>query len=193
MSYTPSRALPTPTFIGRAATFRTPGRAGTAGQKIFAIHNATASDRIVRIKQIGVDMAGTAAKVVIPPVIRMQRFTAIPTNGSSCPKVAMDSAQSSSASVTCWQDASADNTGSGTTLTITLPASNIMSQEWAARALTLVGAEQFDRTTFFDSTGNYPVLRALEGMAVFLDYTVATHNPATDFWIVTCEWEEALT
>jgi len=30
----------------------------------------------------------------------------------------------------------------------------------------------------------------LEGICVFLDYTVATANPITDKWLVSCRWVE---
>ena len=33
-------------------------------------------------------------------------------------------------------------------------------------------------------------LDALEGLCVFLDYTLATQNPVTDMWVVSIEWEE---
>ena len=46
-------------FKGRAQTFRTPGRAGTAGQKIFALHNATGSAKFVTINQLTVDLTAT--------------------------------------------------------------------------------------------------------------------------------------
>lgn len=178
------------TYLGRAATFATLGRAGTAGQKIFAIHNATGSPVLVDVDKIRADVMQTAARVVEPAKVRLQRFTAVPTNGSSCAKVPEDTSLSSSASVTCWQDASADNTGSGTPLTVTLPGSNIIAQEWAPRALTLVGYEQFDAAIHFDGEDEKITLRALEGIAVFLDYTVATANPVTDKWLVTCRWQE---
>ena len=176
-------------YIGRAAALAVPGRAGTAGQKIFAIHNATGSTVLVQVNRIWYDVMQTAAKVVEPAKVRLERFTAVPTNGTAATKVPIDTSQSSSASVTVWSDASADGTGSATALTITLlsPA-QILVEEWAARALTLVGYEQFDRPTTLDTA---PVtLRALEGLVIFLDYTVATANPTTDRWLVGVEWDE---
>lgn len=178
------------TYIGQAATFKTLGRAGTAGQKIFAIHNATGSKTLVDIDRITCDVMQTAAKVVEPALVRLWRFTAIPTNGSNLTKVPVDSGMTSNASVTLWQDSSADNTGSATTLTITLPANNIITESWAARALTLVGYEQFDREIFLGGEGEVITLRPLEGIAVYLDYGVATANPVTDKWTVTCRWFE---
>jgi len=48
----------------------------------------------------------------------------------------------------------------------------------------------FDRTEFMSDPLESVVLRPLEGLVVFLDYTLATQNPTTDMWIVGCRWEE---
>ncbi len=177
-------------FTGRACSFRTPGRAGTAGQKILALHNATGSSVLVNLNKIRVDLVCTVVKAVtvLPPVIRAHRFTAVPTNGTAMSKVAIDTAQSSSASVTAWGDASADGTSSGTALTVTIPASNILAEEFAPRLITAAGYEMFDKTTFLEETD--VILRALQGVVLFLDYTLATQNPVTDMWVASVEWQE---
>lgn len=180
----------TPTFRGRVQSFRTPGRAGTAGQKIFALHNATGSTKILHINQIAVDLIQTASMLItqVPPVIRIHRFTALPTNGTALSKVAKDTTLTSSASITAYGDASADGTGSATTLTVTIPVGNMITQEFAARLITGAGYEPFDRETFLE--GADVVLRPLEGIVVFLDYTAAAANPITNFWTVGCDWDE---
>ncbi len=180
----------TATFRGRVTTFRTPGRAGTTGQKLFALHNATGSTKIVHVNVITVDIYQTVVKAVTvaPPVIRIHRFTAIPTNGTALTKVSKDTSLSANASITAWGDASADGTLSATTLTVTIPANSCVSQEFAPRLITAVGYEMFDRTEMV--VGYDIVLRPLEGLAVNLDYTLATQNPATDMWIVGCDWWE---
>lgn len=177
-------------FRGRAQTFRTPGRAGTAGQKIFALHNATGSAKVIYLNQVTVDLTATVVKAVtvLPPVIRICRFTAVPTNGTALTKVQKDTALTSNSSVTAWGDASADGTGSGTTLTVTIPANSVLTQEFAPRLITAAGYEMFDRTEML--VGQEIVLRALEGVVVFLDYVLATQNPVTDMWIVGCDWYE---
>lgn len=176
------------TFRGRAQTFRIPGLAGTTGQKLFTLHNATGSTKIVRINRITVDMTATVVKAVtvLPPVIRVHRVTVLPTAGTACPKVAKDTALTSSASVTCLQGASAD--GTGTAITATIPASSILSQEFAPRLITAAGYEMFDRAEML--VGEEIVLRALEGIVVELVYVLATQNPTTDMWIVGCDWYE---
>lgn len=182
------------TFLGRSGTFRTPGRAGTTGQKIFAIHNATGSPVNVNIHKITIDVVATVVKAVtvLPPVIRLVKFTAVPTNGTAMTKVAEDSNLTSSSSLTVWQDASADGTSSGTTLTVTLPA-GFITQEFAPRLITAVGYEIADRMTFFEGEDETITLRPLEGLCLNLDYVLATQNPVTDMYVVNVRWEEFLT
>lgn len=178
------------TFRGRAQSFRTPGRAGTTGQKLFALHNATGSAKLVYINQFFVDLYQTVVKAitVAPPIIRVHRFTALPTNGTALVKVPKDTALTSDAAVTAWGDASADGTNSGSALAVTIPAGNILTQEYAPRFITAAGYEMFDRAELLDK--HCIVLRALQGVAVELVYTLATQNPVTDMWIVGCDWYE---
>ena len=177
---------------GRASTFRTPGRAGTTGQRIFSIHNATGSSVAVAVNRITVDLLQTVVKAVTvaPPMIRLYKVTVLPTNGTAATKVAEDSSgPATSSSVTILQDASADGTSSGTALTATLPAAAVITQEFAPRLITAVGYEMADRLEFLTGPW-YITLRALEGVVVELAYTVATQNPVTDQWLVTAQWEE---
>jgi hypothetical protein len=186
------------TFKGRTATFRIPGRAATA-QNIFALFNAAGSPIIVDLQKITVDLAQTAAAgiapTVIPPIIRAYKITAVPTNGTAATKVAEDSTLTSNANVTLWQDASADGTGSTTTLTSTPTAGNFIAEEFAPRIL-VVGTsastfyEPFDRTTFMESDDEYQTLNAGEGALVRLDTAAVAGNPTTSMWIVGARWVE---
>ena len=180
-------------FSGRAATFVTPGRAAVA-QKVFAIHNATGSPVLVSVDRLTVDLLTTVAKLatVLPPVIRIQRFTALPTGGTALAKTGMDTAATSNASVTVWGDSSADNAGAGTSsaTTLTITAGAVISQKYAPRMFTVAGYEPIDTAPFFHGEPDI-TLRALEGICVFLDMaTVTSGNPATDKWMVTCDWLE---
>jgi hypothetical protein len=179
-------------FYGRACTFRIPGRAGTAGQKLFSLHNATGSAVIVDLERLTIDMVATVVKAVtvLPPSIRLYRVTVLPTNGTAVTKVARDSALSSSASVTVLGDASADGTSSATALTATLPAGAVLTQVFAPRLITAAGYEVLDTFSFFEGPDQKVTLRALEGVVVMLDYTLATQNPLTDMWSVDCKWTE---
>jgi hypothetical protein len=180
-------------YSGKASTFRIPGRAGTTGQKLFSIHNATGSTIVAEVHKITVDLVQTVIKAVtvLPPVIRLWKVTVLPSAGTAATKVAEDSgATATSASVTVLQDASADGTSSTTALTATLPAGTVVSQEFAPRLITGAGYEMFDRTEFMSDELESVVLRPLEGLVVYLDYTLATQNPVTDMWLVGCRWEE---
>ena len=77
-------------YMGRATTFITPGRAAV-GQKIMAIHNATGCTVRVCLDRVTVDVLHTAVKAItiVPPVIRLQKFTAVPTNGTALAKNAL--------------------------------------------------------------------------------------------------------
>ncbi len=172
-------------YRGRAGTFRQLGIAGTAGQKLFTIHNASGSTVLVDVEGITVDVYQTAARVVAPPILRLHRYTTLATGGTAVTKAPEDTTMTSSSSVTLLQGTASDG-GAATAIVVTPGA--ILSQEPVARALTLVGYEQFDRTEFF--SGSPITLRALEGVVVNLDYTVATSNPVTDNYTVTVKWSE---
>lgn len=180
------------TYRGRVNTFRTPGRAGTTGQKILSIHNATSSTILVDVEKINVDLVATVVKAVtvLPPIIRVWKVTVLPSNGTALTKVPRDSVQTSSSSVTVLGDASADGTGSSTTLTATLPAGTFYAQEYAPRLITAAGYEMFDRTTFLEGDNELITLHALEGVVLFLDYVLATQNPTTDMWVASLDWTE---
>lgn len=173
------------TYRGRAASFRIFGIAGTAGQRLMTIFNAVGSGIIVDVELVTIDVAQTAARVVEPPIIRGYRLTAAPTGGTAMSKAPVDSAQSSSASVTLLQAAS-NETGTATAITATH--TTLVNQEVAPRALTLVGYEQFDRVEWFNGTPL--VLRAGEGLSIFLDYSAATANPISDKWVGMVQWSE---
>lgn len=184
--------VPTPgvNSTARASTFRTPGRAGTTGQNIFALHNATGSTVKVKLSRVTVDLVATVVKAVtvLPPVLRVYKVTVLPTNGTAITKVLTDSANTSNSSVTVFQDASADGTSSASALTATLPAGNVLAGEFAPRLITAAGYEMSDKVTFLNDTDI--TLRPLEGIVVALDYVLATQNPVTDMWVVTAEWSE---
>lgn len=192
----PVEATPIVTYRGRAASFRTPGRAATA-QNIFAIHNATGSTVIVDLESLAIDVLNAAAAgiapTVIPPIIRAFRFTAVPTNGTALTKVPDDSSMASNSAVTVWGDASADGTSSATTLTVT--AGSIITQEYAPRVM-VVGTsastfyEPFDRTVFFSDPTTAITLRALEGVLLRLDTATTAGNPITNHYITTARWTE---
>ncbi len=177
----------TVTYQGRAGSFRQLGIAGTAGQNLFSIFNAAGSTVVVSLESITFDVYQTAARVVAPPVIRLHRISTLPTGGTAVGKVAEDTALTSNASVTLLQGTASDG-GAATAIVSTPAAGSILTQEPVARALTLVGYEQFDRGDFL--TSGPIMLRAGEGVLFRLDYNTATSNPVTDNYTVNARWIE---
>lgn len=187
------------TFSGRASTFLTPGR-GAASQKIMALHNATGSSVLVNVNRIRVDMlagnGSTKVLTTLPPIIRIHRFTALPTGGTGLTKSALDSSGISNVAVTAWGDASANGTSSATTLTITIPSNSALAQVYGPRTLgastanaSASGYELLDTAVFFEDEDDI-VLRALEGICVFLDQSATAGNLTTDGWAAIIDWQE---
>jgi hypothetical protein len=176
-------------FWGRSCTFKTNGRAAVS-QKILSIHNAVGSAVLVDVNRLRVDMLSTVVKLVtvVPPVIRVVRYTTLQTNGTVLAKNGVKTSLTSNASVTVTGDASADGTLSATTLTLT--PTGTLAQAYAPRMLTAVGYEIMDTVEFF--VGDTDVtLAAGEGLAIFLDAaTVTTGIPATDAYIASVDWNE---
>ncbi len=177
------------TYRGRVNAFRTPARVATT-QNILSLHNATGSTVKVRVNQVWLDFSTTVVKAVtvLPPVARLHKVTVLPTNGTAMTKVPQDSALTSSASVTSLGDASADGTGSTTTLTATIPSGAIFTQEFVARLITGAGYEPMDRLVFLEGDDTFITLNALEG--VVLQLVSAVSMVATDMFIAGIEWEE---
>jgi hypothetical protein len=104
--------------------------------------------------------------------------------------VAVDSAQTSSASVTVWNDASADGTSSTTTLTATPGTAGW--QQFAMRMHTAAGQVLMDDEAVVPllSADDPVILRASEGLLVSVVAAATTSNPTTDQMIVQCMFEE---
>jgi hypothetical protein len=187
------------TYAGRASTFLTPGR-GAAGQKILALHNATGSAVRINVNRIRVDLRsgtiGTKVLTTLPPIIRIHRFTAIPASGTVLAKTTLDSGGSSNPAVQVWGDASANGTSSATTLAVTIPSNSALAQVYGPRILgastadaSASGYEVLDSVTFFEDESDI-VLRALEGICVFLDQSDVAGNVTADQWAAVIDWQE---
>jgi hypothetical protein len=176
-------------FKGMATSFRMPGRAATA-QNLFAIFNASGSTVLVAVRRLSFQMDVTTALTAVAKQIKTSRITAVPTNGTALSKVAVDSAQTSSANVTVWNDASADGTSSATTLTATPGTAGW--QQFAMRMHTAAGQVLMDDEAVVPllSADDPVILRASEGLLVSVVAAATTSNPTTDQMIVQCMFEE---
>jgi hypothetical protein len=180
------------TFIGRSATFRTPGRAGTAGQKIFSIFNAVGSAVLVDVDKLTYSMAHTVVKAVtvLPPAVRLYRITALPTGGTAGQKIARNTTQTSAAAVTTTWDASGDGTNSAVALAAVITGGTSIAGFFAPRIVTAVGYLNMERIELLDSFDERITLQAGQGLVMALDYTLATQNPITDMHLAMCRWTE---
>ena len=181
-------------YQGAAATFITPGRA-TPPQYLLSLHNATSSTVLVSVSRIGLHLYRDTIKtiLVIPPTIRVHRFTALPTNGTAITKVPLDSSLSSSSSVTVKGDASSDGAASASPLAVTVPAGTALTQLWAGRgAVSATTASGYEKLDAVDGVSESDlILRPLEGIVVLLDnYAATTGNPLQDRWVADVEWDE---
>ncbi len=182
---------PLATFKGRAATYRTVGKAGTTARRILTIWNPVGSGKIVYVNSLSIDFASLAAiaVTVIPPAIRVYRITAAPTNGTVITKNAKDTTLTSLAGIEVRGDASADGTNSASALTATTTAGAMLTQEFSPRLITGAGYEMADRIALLDEAG--VVVRAGEGLCLSNDITLATQEPAGVLTIATIDWWEA--
>lgn len=177
-----------PSYKGFAASFRAPGRAAVA-QNLFAIFNASASV-LVGVRRLSVQMDATAALATVAKAIKSSRITTVPTNGTSIAKGVFDSALTSDAGVTLFGDASADGTSSATTLTST--AGTFAWAQLVMRLHTAVGQVLMDDESLIPQLceDDPVILRQNQGILVSIVAASTATNPATDFHVVNCMWEE---
>jgi hypothetical protein len=102
-------------FQGMATTFRIPGVTGS-GQNFLSIFNAAGSSVLVAVLSIQIEVDYTTNSMTMR-FFATTRITAAPTGGTALSKVAFDTAESSSSSVTLLGGASADGTASAITAT----------------------------------------------------------------------------
>ena len=184
------------TFNGRASTFRVPSRAA-ATQNVLSLYNNSATV-IVAVNRILFDMyqLTAGALTVHPPIVRTSRFTTLHTNGTAVGKVGLDTTQTSDSAVTVLGDASADGTSSGTALTVTIPANNVLTQEFGSRIAGGAGTnpifEPADRMEFFVGQPDV-ILRQGQGINLHLVFqTAPVAGTATVglHYIGVVDWEE---
>lgn len=170
-----------PYFIG--SSFRTPGRAATT-QNLLSISNATGSGVVVEIRQLTVQIDNTSvANVSWANQFKASRIGTAPTNGTLLTPTMVDSTESLDASVTVRGDASADGTGSGTTLTATL--GTICWHQFGNRLHTAVGQVIMDDSPMIPVQLAIPIkLRANEHLVVGLLANATAANGATVMYIV---------
>ena len=179
------------TYTGTTATFRTSGSALTH-QHLLTLQNS-GSDVIVRVKRLVVQLDATAVLTAVMPLVRTSRMT-WQDGGTILPKGSFDSTQTSAATVIAK---GAQNADGGLTPAlfrspITASIGDIVWQQYCMRLHTLAGQVLgLDNSVLPTLVENTPfVLRAFEGISVYVSASAATSNPITNQWFVQCVWEE---
>jgi hypothetical protein len=190
-SYLVRSAARVVTNYGIASTFRTPGRASVS-QYIFALGCSSSSTVNIVLHRLVIIVDHTALLAAVAAAARLHRvaYTNI-SNGTSLTKGRLNTTLSANAQVSAWGDASADGTGSGTTLTI----SATQSRVWGTiipRMHTAVGQVQGMQFSLLPPLSNtYPVIiRPGGALAVEIAAPATSANPTTNHYLVNCVWEE---
>lgn len=177
-------------FKGAVTSFRTPGRAALT-QNIFCLSNTTGSGVLVAVRRLSIQQDPAAVlNTSWGNLFKVSRITTAPTNGTVLTKVAFDTSQSSSANVIATGDASADGTGSATTLTAT--AGTPAWHQFANRLHTAAGQVVLDDASGIPALAaeDPMILRANEHMLVSLAANATGANGATVMYLINCMWEE---
>jgi hypothetical protein len=183
------------TYEGRTSTFRIPGRGGngqaaSGDQPLFSIFNASGSSVLVDITNMVVSRVDTATSATYT-IVRFIKTTSASTGGNTTTKVSKDRGQTSSASVTVLQDASADGTSSATALAATIAYTN--AQDIIFPDILYSGANMVSCNLFETyNKGRTPItLQPSEGLVAVVTWTTAdANNSASANWLVSCDWTE---
>jgi hypothetical protein len=177
-------------FRGVAATFRTLGSAAVP-QNIFTIENLSGSGKLVYIRGLYLACDMTAALLTVACQVDLSRTTAIPSGGTALTKAAIDTLLSSNANV-ILRGATASDGGTATAITATAAAGYI-GRLFIPRQATAVGQvmQQFliDLLPGYLIESDSVLLRENQAIVVQITGTAAS-NAATNFYIVTCVWDE---
>jgi hypothetical protein len=175
-------------YKGMVTTFRTPGRAATA-QNLFSIFNAS-TKALVAVRRMSLQVDQTVVRLTVAPSINVARQTVVATNGTALTPVPFDSTSTLDANVTVRGDASANGTGSTTTLTST-PAATKAWTQYPMRENTLVGQTLYPDDPLIPAlcADDPIILRASEGLLVHIIAAATTDNPATAFYQINCMFE----
>jgi hypothetical protein len=173
-----------------SSTFRIIGTAAT-GQNLFTIENG--SQKLVVIRELTIQSDQTAALTAVAALVKTTRLAAFPTGGTVLVKVPFNTGDPSESTV-ILRGANASDGGVASAITAT-PADTIY-QQYILRNHTAAGqvmmAPQpllpklnFKSGEILDLTLNYN-----QSLLVHILAAAAGSNPATNFYVVNCIWEE---
>ena len=173
-----------------SSTFRILGTAAAA-QNLFTIENG--STKIVVIRELTIQSDQTAALTGVSPLVKATRLAAFPTGGTVLVKVPFNLGNPSESTI-ILRGANASDGGVASAITAT-PADTIY-QQYLLRNHTLVGQVvmptmpllpklNFKQGEELDVTLGYN-----QALLVHLLASAAGSNPATNFYVINCIWEE---
>jgi hypothetical protein len=169
-----------------AVTFRTPGNA-TSQQNLFALLN-TGTAVVVRVRRLIAQIDSTGALIALMPMIKLCRITAY-GGGQAITKVNWE-ATASNAQVQARGRNTSDG-GAQTDITATL--GETIWQQYGSRNASAAGesiCEDQNIAPLAIDTDPI-VLRANEGILVYVEAMASTSNPTTTHYMVECAWDEA--
>lgn len=211
-----SGAFPLPTTTdnrvvtnrGAANSWRTPGAAGTTGQKLFSFINLAGSSILVDVTRVTLQMYQTVIKAVTvaPPIARIYIINAasggtvqLPgatgaasgTQAENSMRPNIDSSDTPAATTVVELRATADSDGGPNTLLTPTLTGGVVASAIVPRMITAAGFD-VPQTITFAGAYDAPLktLRAGQGIVLQLDYTLATQNPVTDMYMWTLNWTE---
>jgi hypothetical protein len=171
--------------IFSASSFRILGAAATP-HNLLTIENLDAT-KLVKIREISVQLDATAALAVLMPLTKLSRAAAVPTGGTVLAKAQWDTANASNAN-TIVRGANALDGGAATAITAT--AGTTLWQEYQTRMHTLAGQVIAPPSRMPVLLTKDLILRQNQALLLQVVAAAGTSNPATNHWSVNITWEE---
>lgn len=171
--------------IFSASSFRILGSAATP-HNLLTIENLDAT-KLVKIREISLQLDATAALAVLMPLTKLSRATAVPTGGTVLNKSLWDTANASNAN-TIVRGANAADGGAATAITAT--AGTTIWQEYQTRMHTLAGQVIAPPSRMPLLLTKDLILRQNQALLLQVVAAAGTSNPATNHWAVNITWEE---
>jgi len=168
-----------------AATFRMPGNA-TSRQTLFVLLN-TGTAVTVSIRRLVAQVEATGVSLSLMPLIKVCRISSY-TGGQALTKVNW-SATTSSAQVQARGRNTIDG-GSQTDIVATI--GDTLWQQYTTRGASSVGQRVGDDQNIAPMAieSNPIVLRANQGILVYVEAMAGTSNPNSLHYFVQCAWDE---
>jgi hypothetical protein len=167
------------------ATFRTPGNASVS-HNLFVLYNS-GSTRVVQVRRAVLQMDSTNALLALMPLFKLCRIASY-SGGQALSKVAW-TATASHAEV---QARGCNTSDGGAQTAIVATPGDTLWQQYATRRASAVGQMIGDDNNIapLAISSDPIVLRANQGILVYLESPAGTTNANTNHYFVQCAWTE---